>query len=1175
MSGEQISQDINQALADQALSDYYANQQREEIYTPAVAPLSVTQPAYFQENSDVAAAYANRANDPNLSSTVNMTPDQFAATHYEKFGAKDQRAAPTGALASISSGVDFANMSGLGSQGVGVNTNSGIAVKDEVADTFKTVFGRDPTPSELDNLRNTYGMSLDPGEFNNLVLSKRDLNVGYGVPTTQSVTPVYGTRTAIDPEYGTEYQQSYITGYTDASGNAVDPSLVKNEEGYEGAPSVYTTPIEALNYSGADGVVGKLTNQIVAQGNLGRFGGEGYGSAEKSAADMALLLAASGITDINQFGVRDKTVTTGDVYGENGDIIQPSTSYKQPEYYNKATGEAINPYYDKASGNTWSGTFAGEGSTSYKVQFQPDGTPIFYSQYGGSSNDLAQMLEDPIIGKIVQAAASYFGGPIGTAALNLAMGKDVDDVAKAALTSWVAGELSAGVSGSSAVVDTLGQTGANIAGRVVGSIATGGGEEGALNALISGGIGAAMPEIQGMIPGYADLPPFGKEFVNSAISSTLRDGKLSEQDLIKAAVQAGKVAYKTATTTTGALPPVVDMGPTSFGTNTTSPLTDAGDSEDGVSLPSGIQTASLDGGLPVRLEGSNTPIIAEDSRAGSVRPPPGYALVSNKDPSSDEPVRFDDNDRILPKSDGSYYDITQNAWFKPTGEFQAVNNVEDFSQYFGNSSLSDSDVANIYQGVKTGDVTAEDLYYLTGKSGNQLSAGEIQRIVSDISRSGGQPTGGLGGEGNGVAGGLPTTDLGEIKIVGSRLPADDLETTEIVDTQLPADDLKETEIDDTRLTDEGCAPGFHDDGTGFCVPDDDKEADGCPEGYVLNLETNTCEPTTTTPTTTTTTTTTPSTSTRPAVVRPASTSQPSLEASITTTPQFLKGAAREKAMKLAALRQLFDSLTPEMQEILMERGITAPAEQNPDEKSEKESPEMAESYSTKSNDASVTTKFAAGGGTISELQGMKDTFNPNLKTIPSMLAAAPIDPKEPPLKLAGLRHLRQAIAKAPRSIDGMAQGGLPSKYAKAAPEGHNPEFITGLTGYYAEGKGTGQSDDIPAMLHDGDYVIDADAVAALGDGSSKAGALALSQFQSKVPHKMSAGGTAVPAKIADGEYVFPEAFVSALGGGDNKQGAKLLDDMREELRAHKRSAPTSKIPPKAKSPLDYLRMAKG
>jgi hypothetical protein len=67
----------------------------------------------------------------------------------------------------------------------------------------------------------------------------------------------------------------------------------------------------------------------------------------------------------------------------------------------------------------------------------------------------------------------------------------------------------------------------------------------------------------------------------------------------------------------------------------------------------------------------------------------------------------------------------------------------------------------------------------------------------------------------------------------------------------------------------------------------------------------------------------------------------------------------------------------------------------------------------------------------------------------------------------------------------------------------------------------------------------------------------------------------VPAKIADGEYVFPAAFVTAIGGGSNKVGSQRLDEMREKIRAHKRSAPTSKIPPKAKSPLDYLKMAKG
>ena len=80
-------------------------------------------------------------------------------------------------------------------------------------------------------------------------------------------------------------------------------------------------------------------------------------------------------------------------------------------------------------------------------------------------------------------------------------------------------------------------------------------------------------------------------------------------------------------------------------------------------------------------------------------------------------------------------------------------------------------------------------------------------------------------------------------------------------------------------------------------------------------------------------------------------------------------------------------------------------------------------------------------------------------------------------------------------------------------------------GFAVNGEGTGQSDDIPTMLADGEYVFDADTVAALGDGSSKAGAAA-------------------------------------------------LDKMREEIRRHKRSAPVNKIPPKAKSPLDYVKMIK-
>jgi hypothetical protein len=81
------------------------------------------------------------------------------------------------------------------------------------------------------------------------------------------------------------------------------------------------------------------------------------------------------------------------------------------------------------------------------------------------------------------------------------------------------------------------------------------------------------------------------------------------------------------------------------------------------------------------------------------------------------------------------------------------------------------------------------------------------------------------------------------------------------------------------------------------------------------------------------------------------------------------------------------------------------------------------------------------------------------------------------------------------------------------------------TGAYVEGEGDGQSDDIPAMLADGEYVIDAETVAQLGNGS-------------------------------------------------NKAGAKVLDQFRKNIRAHKRGAPHDKIPPKSKSPLAYLKGAK-
>jgi len=103
----------------------------------------------------------------------------------------------------------------------------------------------------------------------------------------------------------------------------------------------------------------------------------------------------------------------------------------------------------------------------------------------------------------------------------------------------------------------------------------------------------------------------------------------------------------------------------------------------------------------------------------------------------------------------------------------------------------------------------------------------------------------------------------------------------------------------------------------------------------------------------------------------------------------------------------------------------------------------------------------------------------------------------------------------------MRRGGLPHASDVSMVDGRM-DFRQGSA---VHGEGDGQSDDIPAMLADGEYVIDAETVAQIGNGSTKA-------------------------------------------------GAQALDKFRESIRAHKRSAPVNKIPPKTKALTSYLKGAK-
>mgnify|MGYP003651158965 CR=1 FL=1 len=142
---------------------------------------------------------------------------------------------------------------------------------------------------------------------------------------------------------------------------------------------------EAVETMPKTGAVGNIANQILAQGTTDKWAGEGFGSPQKNAYDMAVMLAGQGFTDINQFG--ERTNPEG-----------------KKEYFNKATGEAVKSYYDRAGDDIWGGTFTGKDSTAYGVSFDPAGKPLFYSKSGGDSADVPSWVAPALI-----LGAAYFG----------------------------------------------------------------------------------------------------------------------------------------------------------------------------------------------------------------------------------------------------------------------------------------------------------------------------------------------------------------------------------------------------------------------------------------------------------------------------------------------------------------------------------------------------------------------------------------------------------------------------------------------------------------------------------------------------------------------------------------------------------------------------------------------
>jgi hypothetical protein len=140
--------------------------------------------------------------------------------------------------------------------------------------------------------------------------------------------------------------------------------------------------------------------------------------------------------------------------------------------------------------------------------------------------------DNKLLAIAANVAAAFYGGPLGTAALQAAQGKDIGDIIKSAALTYVGGQVSGAVSGTESVVDMLGQAGANIAGKVAGAVVTG---RDPVTAAISGGVGTMAGESVGLTGDMAST--IGTSVV-SGVAASLRG-----QDVTDAMVAGAVTGY--------------------------------------------------------------------------------------------------------------------------------------------------------------------------------------------------------------------------------------------------------------------------------------------------------------------------------------------------------------------------------------------------------------------------------------------------------------------------------------------------------------------------------------------------------------------------------------------------------------------------------------------------------
>jgi len=142
----------------------------------------------------------------------------------------------------------------------------------------------------------------------------------------------------------------------------------------------------------------------------------------------------------------------------------------------------------------------------------------------------------------------------------------------------------------------------------------------------------------------------------------------------------------------------------------------------------------------------------------------------------------------------------------------------------------------------------------------------------------------------------------------------------------------------------------------------------------------------------------------------------------------------------------------------------------------------------------------------------------------------------------------------------------------------------GVVPKYAQG-GIASAGQVPKFQEGGElasdaFIVPADVVSALGNGSTDAGVRILNQYLGQAMKVEGAGDGlsddinasiegGQPARIADGEVYIDDARVAELGGGDSERGAAMLYAMMDKVResAHGKKSQQKEVNPEQVMPV--------